>query len=232
MHVVFQGDNLRFECQSAPGDVMPVKLDQVVTYNGVSITFIDNVLANMYREPVTQPFLMHHLSKFFISPRTCGYAVIPILKMARDVKDNHEVKAVDLKEYVDTQNGNAVILDGVFTDGSQKIAEMIPDEKYGQVMKSIKYICPAFKDRVSIECSEFNTFSDGTLFPYKTVVSHHIGGVLNDLKSVPQVDRLTLTVLDAKFNGKYPDEYFNPGCPDGYTDMNDNRLRLKSELEK
>lgn len=232
VHVIFQGDNLRFECQSEAGDVSPTKLDQVVTYNGVSITFIDNVLANLYREPVAQPYLEHHMSKFYISPRTCGYAVNPILKMAREVKDGHEEKAADLKEYVDTQNGNAVVLDGIFADGSQKIAEFVPDEQFGQVMKSTKYICPAFKDRISIECSDFKSFSDGTVYPNKAVVSHYVGGLLNDLKNAYPVDRITLTLVDAKFNGKYDDEFFNPGCPEGYTDLKDLRSMLKSQLEK
>lgn len=232
MRAVFKGDNLRFECQSAPGDVYPTKCDQIVTCNQISVAWINTMLATLFRQPLTDSFLKHQFSTFFISPRICGYNSSHILALAREVVDAHERKASEFHEEVDTAHGNAIILTGVYTDGAQKIAELVPDAQFGQILKSIKYICPAFKTRISIVCSEMKTYSDGTVFPGKTVVSHYVGGQLDNLDKAIQVDRLTLTVLDAKFNGPYDDELFNPGCPQGYTDLQDIRWMRKKALTK
>ncbi|MBN2327181.1 MAG: hypothetical protein JXR73_08490 [Candidatus Omnitrophica bacterium] len=230
VYAVFQGDYLRFECLSDPGDALPIPCDRVVAFNGVSVTFLDNGIGNMFREPLSSSFFENHFSRFYIAPRSCGYNAPKIIQLARKVKDAYEKTPVEFSQMEDA--GGVLSVYGVYPDsGGRKLVELTPDEQYPQAFRSIKYINPEFNDRILIECSDFRMYADGTVFPDKAVVIHMLGGELDDLQNAKWVDRLTLTVKSARFNGVlYDDELFNPGCPPGFHDLMDARAMIKKKL--
>lgn len=224
VHAYFQGDNLRFEYRSDAGDILPVKCDQTIAFNGACVTFIDNVLATLLRTPCDTSFRESHFSTFYIPPRACGYDGPHVLKMARHVKDRHGNEPEDLIQYEDTNDGNTIVLMGYFPESGQiTLARLRPDSTFGQAFRSIQYIHPVFRHIVTIDCYDFKTYADGTVYPSKTMISNYLGDNIDNLNQAVMIDRITLTVVVAKLNQSIDDELFNPGCPAGYHNLQDTR---------
>ncbi len=222
---IFKGDYLRFEVYSEAGDVLPVLCDRVITYNGVSVTFIDRDLKNVFREAWGKPYREHHFATMYPPPRACGYDVRQLMAMAKRVKDVNS-DTPEISKFYGGSTEDAIRVVGTFPDsGSTTLTEFVPDANYVQVFSTIKYINPGFRDRVIINNENLTEYVDGIVFPNKTIVSRFSGGDLEDLSNSPQIDRMTLTVQEASFNGEHSDELFNPACPADYTDLLDMRWK-------
>ncbi|RJP19049.1 MAG: hypothetical protein C4527_27965 [Candidatus Omnitrophota bacterium] len=227
---LFQGDYLRFECYSEAGDICPVVCDRVIAYNGVAIAFMDRDLKNMYRESWPASFRENHFATFYTPPRACGYGVDDVMRLVRNIKGiNGQTGTVSVT--LDEKDKNKIVVVGTFPAGTLTVAEFVADDQHGNIFSSIKFINPAFGERVIIEATELTAYEKETIFPRRTVVTRYSGGNLDDLSNSPIVDRMTLIVQKAEFNGPFSDELFNPACPNDYTDLLDLRLKKKFALE-
>lgn len=224
IRAIFKGDYLRFECKSEPGDVLPEPCDRIIAFNKVSVSFIDNTNKTILRESCSD-FQENHFGCFYPIPRLCGYGVKETLRLVKKVRDITDRQPEISSEML--EDGSKVSVMGLFSTGAAPLAEFSSDSKFGQVFSQIKFINPIFGNRNVVENSDMVEYTDGTVFPNRTVITRYLGGDLNDLSKSPMIDRMTLKVLNASFGIEYPDELFTPSKPEGYTDLLDFRaLRL------
>lgn len=221
LHAYFQDSSLRFDLISSPGDIIPTSTDQTLAYNGVSVTFIDHQQQVLYRQPVVDSFYETSHAQFFVPPRAFGYDFTNRLRLAQKVKLNEHTPTVQIQNQVPSENAIRIL--GQYGTESITLVELLADGQYPHLFKSIKFINPQFNDRVSIENVNLRGFNNGIVFPAKSIVTHFLGGSIEDLSTAERViDRMVFTVNQASFNGEYPDDLFTVALPVGYTDI-DNR---------
>jgi hypothetical protein len=216
----FQSDFLRFDITSEPGDILPTPCDRTITFNGVSVTLIDHYQQIMFRESVKESFYDTHYAQFLIPPRACGFDIAGRLKNAE------QVRSVDGYTPVlqsDEESSDSVAIIGNYPDGSTNLCRFESDSDYPQVLKKIKFINAKYADRVCIDNEDIQAHNDGIVFPRRSIVQHYAKGSLQEIDNDEPIDIITMDVVDAQFNDEYPEEFFNPVCPDGYKNLNDIR---------
>jgi hypothetical protein len=94
---------------------LPVQCDQTVAFNGACVTFIDNVLATLFRTPCDTSFRESHFSTFLYSTPRLWIRWFTRFENGPARKSRHGNDPEDLIQYEDTNDGNTIVLMGIIS---------------------------------------------------------------------------------------------------------------------